>query len=87
MKSTMTLAAMVLLTSCQSQRVIFVPSEFADCPPVTAIPQPPKPPRTVESIAKWGQELQADLIAANSARNICAERLKGLNAWIGENDK
>lgn len=58
------------------------PSQFSSCAPRVATPATPKEPRTLASIAQWANDLHDALSKANAARDDCANKLNGLNAWL-----
>lgn len=58
------------------------PVETDSCLPPTSVPAPPGVPRTTEAIAEWALQLQAALLAADRAREDCANKLDRLNDWI-----
>lgn len=75
---------MISLSGCmpQSTTIRFPPVETASCSPAVSVPKAPGTPRTTESIAGWALELQSALLAADRARDDCAEKLARLNDWI-----
>lgn len=60
------------------------PAELASCPGRVHSPPAPKPPRTVEAVARWATAINDALVRTEAARAECARRLERLNAWVAE---
>lgn len=78
------IALTLALSGCMAQTTSLrlPPVETDSCLPASVVPKPPGTPRTTESIAGWALELQSALLAADRARDDCAEKLARLNDWI-----
>ena len=74
-----TIMALLLLASCADP-----PADLlAPCPLSVLPPQPPATgKRTVQSVARWANQLQVSREAADRVLLECSNRQAGLAAWV-----
>ena len=87
---TRALAALLLLAACSSpppplpEREAPPAALLRPCPGGASAPPAPKPPRTVESIARYATGLDTALVRTEAARVRCAAQVESLQRWIQE---